>query len=80
MKSLVKYAIKEDKYIPGRYIQREIDEIIELVRDRSKFEPVRVREVQEHIQKILIQHEAEILARLEENQDQKASENSNDIF
>ncbi|ASB97391.1 TPA: hypothetical protein TUM56_000255 [Streptococcus equi subsp. zooepidemicus] len=69
-----------DKYIPGRYIQREIDEIIELVRDRSKFEPVRVREVQEHIQKILIQHEAEILARLEENQDQKASENSNDIF
>ncbi|MCD3410341.1 hypothetical protein [Streptococcus equi] len=69
-----------DKYIPGRYIQREIDEIIELVRDRSKFEPVRVREIQEHIQKILIQHEAEILARLEENQDQKASENSNDIF
>ncbi|HEL1184959.1 TPA: hypothetical protein TVL29_001723 [Streptococcus equi subsp. zooepidemicus] len=51
-----------------------------MVRDRSKFEPVRVREVQEHIQKILIQHEAEILARLEENQDQKASENSNDIF
>lgn len=69
-----------DKYIPGRYIQREIDEIIDLVRDRSKFEPVRVREVQEHIQKILIQHEAEILARLEENQNQKASENSNDIF
>ncbi|MEQ9809213.1 MULTISPECIES: hypothetical protein [Streptococcus] len=60
-----------DPYIPGQYIQREIDEIIELVRDRSKFEPVRVREVQEHIQKILIQHEAEILARLEQTQNPK---------
>lgn len=67
-------------YIPGRYIQREIDCIIELVRDRHKFEPVRVREVQEHIQNILNQHELEVLARLEENQDQKASENSNDNF
>lgn len=63
-----------DQYIPGRYIQNEIDEIIELVRDRSKFEPVRVREVQEHIQRILNQHEIEILAR-EEDQDPKISKN-----
>ncbi|EMG26288.1 hypothetical protein K7G42_03910 [Streptococcus parauberis] len=68
------------EYIPGRYIQSEIDCIIELVRDRHKFEPVRVREVQEHIQKILNQHELEILALVEEAQRQKVSENSADNF
>lgn len=67
-------------YIHGRYIQREIDCIIELVRDRHKFEPVRVREVQEHIQNILNQHELEVLARLEQNQDPKVLNNSNDSF
>ncbi|RLY02236.1 hypothetical protein EAF07_08075 [Streptococcus hillyeri] len=54
----------------GRYIDDQIDCIIELVRDRHKFEPVRVREVQEHIHNILRHHEAEVLAKLEHSQNE----------
>lgn len=66
------------KYIPGRYIQSEIDSIIEIVRDTHNFEPVRVRDVQNHIKNILNQHELEILANLEKNQNPKVSKSLND--
>ncbi|PIA83700.1 hypothetical protein [Streptococcus parauberis] len=66
------------KYIPGRYIQSEIDCIIEIVRDTHNFEPVRVRDVQNHIKNILNQHELEILANLEKNQNPKVSKSLND--
>ena len=52
------------------YIDKMIDEHIELVRDDNHtFEPVKVREVKDIVRKMLGAHENEVLARMKQSQD-----------
>ena len=53
------------------FIDKMIDELIELVRDDNHtFEPVKVREVKDIvIRKMLGAHEDEVLARMKQSQD-----------
>ena len=52
------------------YIDKMIDELIELVRDDNHtFEPVKVREVKDTVRKMLGAHENEVLARMKQSQD-----------
>lgn len=52
------------------FIDKMIDELIELVRDDNHiFEPVKVREVKNIVRKMLTAHESEILARMQQHQD-----------
>lgn len=52
------------------FIDKMIDELIELVRDDNHtFEPVKVREVKDIVRKMLGAHENEVLARMKQSQD-----------
>lgn len=52
------------------FIDKMIDELIELVRDDNRtFEPVKVREVKDIVRKMLAAHENEVLNRLKQSQD-----------
>ena len=52
------------------FIDKMIDEIIELVRDDNHtFEPVKVRDVKDIVRKMLAAHENEVLNRLKQTQD-----------
>ena len=52
------------------YIDKMIDELIELVRDDTHtFESVKVREVKDIVRKMLGAHENEVLARMKQSQD-----------
>lgn len=52
------------------FIDKMIDELIELVRDDNHtFEPVKVREVKDIVRKMLEAHENEVLARMKQSQD-----------
>ena len=52
------------------FIDKMIDELIELVRDDNHiFEPVKVREVKNIVRKMLTAHESEILPRMQQHQD-----------
>lgn len=52
------------------YIDKMIDELIELVRDDNHtFESVKVREVKDIVRKMLGAHENEVLARMKQSQD-----------
>lgn len=52
------------------FIDKMIDELIELVRDDNHiFEPVKVREVKDIVRRMLAAHENEVLARMKQSQD-----------
>ena len=52
------------------FIDKMIDELIELVRDDNHtFEPVKVRDVKDIVRKMLEAHEIEVLNRLKQTQD-----------
>lgn len=52
------------------FIDKMIDELIELVRDDNHtFEPVKVREVKDIVRKMLATHENEVLVRMKQSQD-----------
>ena len=52
------------------FIDKMIDELIELVRDDNyTFEPVKVREVKDIVRKMLGAHENEVLDRMKQSQD-----------
>ena len=52
------------------FIDKMIDELIELVRDNNHtFEPVKVREVKDIVRKMLGAHENEVLARMKQSRD-----------
>lgn len=51
------------------FIDKMIDELIELVRDDNHiFEPVKVREVKDIVRRMLAAHENEVLARMKQSQ------------
>lgn len=51
------------------FIDKMIDELIELVRDDNHtFEPVKVRDVKDIVRKMLAAHENEVLNRLKQTQ------------
>jgi hypothetical protein len=52
------------------FIDKMIDELIELVRDDNHtFEPVKVREVRDIVRKMLAAHENEVLNQMKQSQD-----------
>lgn len=52
------------------FIDKMIDELIELVRDDNHIlEPVKVREVKDIVRRMLAAHENEVLARMKQSQD-----------